>query len=134
MLDYLQRARPDRRQYHHVRNRAERAPGPGEREGLFLIIGGLTSLLGGVFYFLMPANPQEAWFLRPDERIAADARLSEEHDGGDKTNFSMAQLKESWVDFNVWAAFLFGVLVTAPSPVLTVGSLHSLPKGDTVYD
>ncbi|ETS79376.1 hypothetical protein PFICI_09229 [Pestalotiopsis fici W106-1] len=90
---------------------------------LFLICGGLTTALGVVFYFLMPDNPQTAWFLTPDERVAAAARLAEEHDGGDKTDFSMAQLREAMVDFNSYSAFLFGVLVTAPAPVLTFASL-----------
>jgi hypothetical protein len=90
---------------------------------LFLICGGLTSALGFVFFFLMPDNPQTAWFLTVEERIAAAARLAEEHDGGDKTDFSMAQLKESLFDFNAYSAFLFGVLVTAPAPVLTVSCL-----------
>ena len=90
---------------------------------LFLICGALTSAVGVVFFFLMPDNPETAWFLTPEERIAAAARLAEEHDGGDKTNFSVAQLWESTRDFNAYSAFLFGVLVTAPAPVLTVSTI-----------
>ncbi|KAH8880836.1 membrane transporter [Thozetella sp. PMI_491] len=90
---------------------------------LFLIAGGLTSALGVVFFFLMPDNPQDAWFFTPEERLAAAARLAEGHEGGDKTDFSRAQLKESVFDFNSYAAFLFGLLVTAPAPVLTFASL-----------
>lgn len=87
---------------------------------MFLICGALTSVCGVVFYFVMPAGPTTAWFLTPEERIAAGHRLASQHDGGDKTNFSMAQLKESVFDFKSYAAFAFGILVTAPSPVLTV--------------
>jgi sugar phosphate permease len=104
---------------------------------LFLITGGLTSAIGVLFYFAMPDNPQEAWFLTPEERVAAAARLAEEHDGGDKTNFSMVQLMESMRDFNSYAAFLFGVLVTAPAPVLTVSEPapdHVVPFGRVAYD
>ncbi|OJJ42166.1 hypothetical protein ASPZODRAFT_77557 [Penicilliopsis zonata CBS 506.65] len=90
---------------------------------MFIICGAMTSFIGLVFFFAMPDNPETAWFLTPEERIAAAQRLAEEHDGGDKTNFSLEQLKESLGDFNSYAAFLFGILVTAPAPVLTFATL-----------
>jgi len=61
--------------------------------------------------------------------VAAGRRLASQHDGGDKTDFSMEQLKESLFDFKSYAAFAFGVLVTAPSPVLTVSTIHILILG-----
>lgn len=89
---------------------------------MFIVCGTLTSATGIIFYFVMPGGPDTAWFLNPEERIAAEHRLASEHDGGDKTNFSMVQLKEAAFDFKSYAAFAFGILVTAPSPVLTVGT------------
>lgn len=68
----------------------------------------------------MPDGPDTAWFLSEEEKVAACHRLRDDHDGGDKTSFSMEQLKEAAFDFKTYAAFLFGVLVTAPAPVLTV--------------
>ena len=68
----------------------------------------------------MPDNPDTALFLTPEEQMAAAYRLAEELDGADKPYFSKAQLRESVFDFNSYAAFLFGVLVTAPAPVLSV--------------
>ncbi|TVY44091.1 putative transporter [Lachnellula occidentalis] len=90
---------------------------------MFIICGVLTSVTGVVFVFIMPSRPETAWFLTPDERLAAGRRLASQHDGGDKTNFSLAQLKEAVFDFSSYAAFAFGVLVTAPSIVLTFASL-----------
>lgn len=87
---------------------------------MFLVCGIFTSLCGVVFYFVMPDGPDTAWFLTAEEKVAARHRLSEDHDGGDKTSFSMAQLKEAAFDFKTYAAFAFGILVTAPAPVLTV--------------
>jgi len=96
---------------------------------MFIVCGVLTTACGILFLFVMPASPETAWFLTPEERIAAGHRLASQHDGGDKTNFSMEQLKEAAFDFKSYAAFAFGVLVTAPSPVLTVSdSDHLLIK------
>ncbi|KAH8653175.1 membrane transporter [Tricladium varicosporioides] len=101
---------------------------------MFIVCGVLTSITGIIFYFLMPSGPETAWFLTPEERIAAGRRLASEHDGGDKTNFSMPQLKEAALDFKSYAAFLFGILVTAPSPVLTFASLMIKQLGYTSGD
>jgi sugar phosphate permease len=87
---------------------------------MFLVCGIFTTLCGVVFYFVMPDGPDTAWFLTAEEKVAARHRLSEDHDGGDKTSFSMEQLKEAAFDFKLYAAFAFGILVTAPAPVLTV--------------
>jgi sugar phosphate permease len=93
---------------------------------MFLVCGIFTTLCGAVFYFVMPDGPDTAWFLTAEEKIAARHRLSEDHDGGDKTSFSMEQLKEAAFDFKTYAAFAFGILVTAPAPVLTVGQFFEL--------
>lgn len=90
---------------------------------MFIVCGAMTSFFGVLFYFFMPAGPETAWFLNAEERIAAAKRLASEHDGGDKQNFSTKQLKESASDFKTYAAFAFGILVTAPAPVLTVTNL-----------
>jgi hypothetical protein len=87
---------------------------------MFLVCGIFTSLCGVAFYFIMPDGPDTAWFLTAEEKVAARLRLREDHDGGDKTSFSMEQLKEAAFDFKTYAAFSFGILVTAPAPVLTV--------------
>jgi len=87
---------------------------------LFLICGALTSAMGVVFFFAMPSGPDTAWFFTPREREVAALRLARDHEGGDKTNFSMPQLLEALTDIKSWLAFSFGVLVTMPSPVLTV--------------
>ncbi|KAI2486836.1 Major facilitator superfamily transporter [Pyrenophora tritici-repentis] len=90
---------------------------------MLLVCGIFTSLCGVAFYCIMPDGPDTAWFLTAEERIAAQHRLREDHDGGDKTSFSMEQLKEAAFDFKTYAAFAFGILVTAPAPVLTFASL-----------
>ncbi|PGH12796.1 hypothetical protein AJ79_04020 [Helicocarpus griseus UAMH5409] len=90
---------------------------------LFLLCGALTMACGIAFYIIMPSGPEKAWFLTAREKEVLTMRLALDHEGGDKTNFSMAQLKEAMLDAKAWFSFAFGVLVTMPSPVLTFASL-----------
>lgn len=91
---------------------------------LFIVCGALTSAGGVLFFFAMPANPGTAWFFTEREREVAVLRLAKNHDGGDKTVWSNKQLLEALTDVKSWLVFSFGVLVTMPSPVITVSS-HS---------
>jgi len=93
---------------------------------LFFICGAVTSAGGVLFFFAMPASPDTAWFLTPREREVASLRLAADHEGGDKTVFSARQAVEALMDWKSWLVFSFGVLVTMPSPVLTVRVLFFL--------
>jgi MFS family permease len=90
---------------------------------LFLICGAITSVAGIAFYFIVPSGPKDAWFFTPREKEVMALRMAADREGGDKTNFSMAQLKETLLDPKAWFVFWFGVLVTMQSPVLTFASL-----------
>lgn len=87
---------------------------------LFLICGALTSAAGIIFYLFMPNGPQDAWFLDARQKKVLSLRMVHDREGGDKTDFSTAQLKEALSDPKSWFVFAFGVLVTMQSPVLTV--------------
>lgn len=91
---------------------------------LFLVCGGVTIATGIVFFFLMPNGPNDAWFLTIREKEVLSLRMAKDREGGDKTAFSMRQLRESLLDVKVWFVFVFGVLVTMQSPVLTVSLYH----------
>ncbi|KAF5009269.1 hypothetical protein FDECE_4481 [Fusarium decemcellulare] len=90
---------------------------------LFLVCGAMTVVAGIAFFTLMPNGPRDAWFLNPREREVLSLRMAKDREGGDKTSFSMAQLRETMMDPKAWAVFWFGVLVTMQSPVLTFASL-----------
>ncbi|KAF2090237.1 putative allantoate permease [Saccharata proteae CBS 121410] len=100
---------------------------------LFLICGALTSFFGCCFYVLMPSGPDNAWFLSAREKQILAARLARDHEGGDKTNFSLPQLKEALTDVRSWFSFAFGVLVCMQSPVLTFASLVIKSIGYTKF-
>lgn len=89
---------------------------------LFLVCGALTAAAGVVFYLLMPGGPQDCWFLTRREKEVLSLRMARDREGGDKTSFSVPQLREALLDPKAWFVFAFGVLVTMQSPVLTVRS------------
>lgn len=99
---------------------------------MFIICGALTAASGVLFFFVMPSGPKDAWFLNAREKEVLALRMSHSHEGGDKTNFSTAQLKETLLDPKAWLIFSFGVLVTMQSPVLTVSIMpfHVLKSSD----
>lgn len=90
---------------------------------LFLICGAMTLAAGVCFLFLMPSGPKDAWFLNTREKEVLRQRMAQDNEGGDKTSFSIPQLKETLLDPKAWLVFWFGVLVTMQSPVLTFASL-----------
>ncbi|KAF9762892.1 hypothetical protein IL306_003285 [Fusarium sp. DS 682] len=90
---------------------------------LFLVCGAMTVVAGIAFFTLMPNGPRDAWFLTPRERQVLSMRMAHDREGGDKTSFSVSQLRETLLDPKAWAVFWFGVLVTMQSPVLTFASL-----------
>ena len=90
---------------------------------LFIICGAITSAAGVAFFFLMPNGLKDAWFLSAREREVLSLRMAQDRDGGDKSSFSVAQLKEAIMDPKAWVVFWFGVLVCMQSPVLTFASL-----------
>lgn len=90
---------------------------------MFLVCGALTVASGIAFFLLMPGGPKDAWFLNAREKEVLSARMAQDREGGDKTSFSVSQLKETVLDPKAWVVFWFGVLVTMQSPVLTFASL-----------
>lgn len=90
---------------------------------IFLVCGAITAAAGVAFYILMPNGPKDAWFLNAREKEVLSLRMAKDREGGDKTSFSMRQLREAMLDSKSWFVFAFGVLVTMQSPVLTFASL-----------
>lgn len=87
---------------------------------LFIVCGAMTAASGVAFFFLMPTGPNDAWFLNSREKEVLSMRMAKDREGGDKTSFSLRQLREALLDVKTWFVFAFGVLVTMQSPVLTV--------------
>ncbi|KAH6625154.1 major facilitator superfamily transporter [Boeremia exigua] len=90
---------------------------------MFIVCGAMTVASGIAFYFLMPNGPNDAWFLNAREKEVLSLRMARDREGGDKTSFSVRQLREALLDIKTWFVFAFGVLITMQSPVLTFASL-----------
>ncbi|KUI57428.1 hypothetical protein VP1G_04668 [Cytospora mali] len=101
---------------------------------LFIICGALTSTAGVVFFWFMPNGPRDAWFLTDRQKHVLSLRMIKDREGGDKTSFSVSQLKEAMLDVKSWFVFAFGVLVTMQSPVLTFASLVIKNIGYTKFE
>lgn len=87
---------------------------------MFLVCGAMTVFCGFLFYFIMPTGPGDAWFLTAREKEVLKLRMAGDREGGDRTNFSIPQLREAMLDVKSWFTFSFGILVTMQSPVLIV--------------
>ncbi|KAJ5739620.1 hypothetical protein N7533_012404 [Penicillium manginii] len=47
-------------------------------KAMFMVCGAITIFLGILFFFMMPAGPESAWFLNSQERLIATQRLQAE--------------------------------------------------------
>ncbi|GME85056.1 unnamed protein product [Ambrosiozyma monospora] len=62
---------------------------------IYLILAFVSLILGTMFYFMMPALPQNAKFLTPEERVIAAKRVA-----GNMTGIKTIQ----WQNYQVWHA------------------------------
>lgn len=72
---------------------------------LYILAGALTVVFG-IVCFAIPSSPVTAWFLTPDERVAAVERLRLGQTGVRGTTFKWAQISESLRDVKVWLIFV----------------------------
>lgn len=68
---------------------------------IYIFAGCITALFGIWTYFL-PNSPADAWFLTPEERIAAVERLRAGQTGVKNTKFKAEQVKEALLDVKIW--------------------------------
>lgn len=72
----------------------------------FLISGALSVTWSVVLWFTLPSNPATAWFLTPDERAIAIARVQENQTGVESKTFKKEQAIEALLDPKVWITAL----------------------------
>ena len=89
-----------------------------------LLTGGLTLVLGVLFWFFIPNSPMTARFLTHEERVIAIERLKGESTGVENKEWKKDQFMEALTDWKSWAvsavSFLFGLLYLTDS----LQSLH----------
>ncbi|KAM0554908.1 hypothetical protein ACHAPJ_006644 [Fusarium lateritium] len=86
---------------------------------LFIIFGAVTFLWGLVVWWLLPTNPQTAWFLSERERKLAFARVQGARHSTETRKWNHGQMREALLDPRSWLFFLLCVFTTLPGGGLT---------------
>ncbi|EKM55082.1 uncharacterized protein PHACADRAFT_208608 [Phanerochaete carnosa HHB-10118-sp] len=72
------------------------------------VIFGLTTLVASIlFWFFFPDSPTTAWFLTPEERVTAVARIRVNQTGVENKRFKKSQLIECLKDRKTWMWFFY---------------------------
>ncbi|EEU37121.1 uncharacterized protein NECHADRAFT_52085 [Fusarium vanettenii 77-13-4] len=85
---------------------------------LFIICGGLTSLVGVVFIFMMPRDTSTAWFLTEAEREIATQRLAVDRATRDRAEFNKKQVREAMLSPMTWIYMMMGLCITLTTPII----------------
>lgn len=85
---------------------------------LFLICGGLTSLVGVIFIIWMPRDASSAWFLTPRQREIAAQRLAVDRATRDRTDFNKSQMREALTSPMTWLYLMMALCITLTTPII----------------
>ncbi|BGP22487.1 hypothetical protein JCM10295v2_001366 [Rhodotorula toruloides] len=88
----------------------------------FLICAALTILIGIYFFIFVPKSPGQAWFLTPEEREVAVARVAQERASLAHSNIDWCQIRQTILDVRFYLVFLWAFFVCITS-VVTFGSV-----------
>lgn len=82
---------------------------------VFLVNGCLTAALGVVFFFVIPDNQLNAWWLKPRDRVLAVERVRVNQQGIGNKHFKWYQLKEALLDPLTWAFGFYALTADIPN-------------------
>jgi len=82
---------------------------------LMIITGILTLFTAVAYWFLFPDSPTNAWFLTPDERAKAVARIKDNQTGVENKHFKMEQFWEAIYDPKTWLFAFFSAMDNIPN-------------------
>lgn len=82
---------------------------------LFIIIGCLAIVVGGLITFWIPDDPLRARFLTPEEKIMVMARTGTNEDSYRPHGLKKAQIIEAFKDIRTWLYFFFTVTANIPN-------------------
>ncbi|KAJ9482476.1 hypothetical protein VN97_g10948 [Penicillium thymicola] len=93
---------------------------------LFIIFGAATFLWGLLLLWLLPNNPQTAWFLNERERKLAFARVQGARHSAETRKWNHGQMMEALMDPRSWLFFLLCIFTTLPGGGLTAVCYYSM--------
>jgi len=89
---------------------------------MFVVVGLINIVIGGLVVFCLPAKPQDAKFLSSEEKSFVLARLAVNQTGLPSKDAKRKQIIEAFLDANVWLLCLITVLCSLSSGVITTFS------------
>lgn len=99
---------------------------------LFIILGVITIVAGVGFFFHIPNNPSEAWFLNDTERSLQVERIRNNKQGYGSPKIKWYQVREAFIDLRTWIYFAFPVVNNVPNGGIT--NFQSLLLKQMGYD
>lgn len=78
---------------------------------MFLVLGLVTSVVGGLTFFFIPDTPMKAPWLSDSEKVALLQHVSENQTGVWSTTLNMKQIWEAVLDVQLWLLTVITILV-----------------------
>ncbi|KAF3319090.1 hypothetical protein TWF173_003543 [Orbilia oligospora] len=82
---------------------------------MFLALGGVTIAIGIWTLWKLPDTPMSSTWLTEQERLAVLEKVEKNQTGVSSTEFKPNQLKEVFIDPQIWALILFTILISISS-------------------
>jgi MFS family permease len=92
---------------------------------MFLVLGLLTSVVGGLTFFFIPDTPIKATWLSESEKVALLEHVSENQTGVWSTTLNLSQILEAVCDVQLWLLTVTTILVQL-RPFLPIRDLINL--------
>ncbi|KAJ5875862.1 uncharacterized protein N7529_001446 [Penicillium soppii] len=89
---------------------------------MFLVLGLITSVVGGLTFFFIPDTPMKATWLSEHEKVALLQHVSENQTGVWSTTLNLSQILEAVLDPQLWLLTLTTILISVSSGVVTTYS------------
>lgn len=86
---------------------------------VFLFTGVFTIVLGILFFWFIPDNQLNAWWLTKEDRILAVARVRVNQQGIGNRHFKWYQAKEAFLDPMSWSFFFYALIACIPNGGIT---------------
>lgn len=84
---------------------------------MFLVLGLVTSVVGGLTFFFIPDTPMKAPWLSDSEKVALLQHVSENQTGVWSTTLNLNQIWEAVLDVQLWLLTVITILVCLTFPL-----------------
>ncbi|KAF4613819.1 hypothetical protein D9613_008073 [Agrocybe pediades] len=86
---------------------------------VFLLLGGITLLVGFVSFFKFPDNAVRCKFLSNEEKVMTIERLRANQQGLETKDFKLKQVKETLLDIKSWCWMILAFIMAIPASGIT---------------